>query len=133
MAGQVCWRCGAALKDVPKPITRLSQCKACRADLHVCRLCKFYNPKLHDRCDNELAEPAREVDIANFCGYFVPKTNAFVDDEKSKSDAAMDELKALFGGGDETKLEIEAEAEKEASSESEYDEAKAKFDSLFKP
>ena len=97
MADLVCWRCGASLKDIPKPFVRLAQCKTCAADLHVCRLCKFYNPKFFEKCDHELAEAAREVDVANFCQYFQPKADAYNPQERSRADAAMAKLNALFG------------------------------------
>ena len=122
MANLVCWRCGASLKDLPLPITRLMQCKACNADLHVCRLCQFYNPRLHQKCNHDMAEPAREVDIANFCDYFKPRPDAFKPADKSSADAARAQLEALFGGDDKA-----AAPDNEAQQS-----AQDKFDSLFK-
>jgi len=122
MANLVCWRCGASLKDLPLPITRLMQCKACNADLHVCRMCQFYNPGLHQKCDHDMAEPAREVDIANFCDYFKPRADAYTATEKSRADAARAQLEALFGGDDKT-----GATDKDAQQS-----AKDRFDSLFK-
>ena len=135
MAGLVCWHCGASLRDVPKPISRLSQCKACGADLHVCRLCKFYNPKLLSRCDNDQAEPAREIDIANFCGYFHPTANAFGEDHKRKSDQAIQRLKTLFGDNESDQrahIDGAQQQDKPEDKQSKLDAARAKFESLFK-
>lgn len=128
MGGLVCWRCGASLKDIPKPLVRLAQCKACGADLHVCRLCKFYNPHHFEKCDHEMAEPAREVDVANFCHYFRPKADAYNPVEKSRSDDAMAELKALFGEAGSTA----AQETSENDTASEHAADKQKFDDLFK-
>ena len=126
MSGLVCWRCGVSLKDIPRPFTRLAQCKACGADLHVCRLCKFYNPGHFEKCDHDMAEPAREVDVANFCHYFRPRSDAYNPREKSRADDAMTQLKALFG-------DDEANSEKDSSPESNAGEsAKEKFEALFK-
>jgi hypothetical protein len=127
MSDLVCWRCGASLKNIPKPLTRLAQCKTCGADLHVCRLCKFYNPTHFEKCDHEMAEPAREVDIANFCRYFRPKPGAYNPQDKSRADDAMAQLKALFGE-DETGHSEEAKPATDKAAE----DAKAKFDALFK-
>lgn len=124
MAGLVCWRCGASLKDIPKPLVRLAQCKACAADLHVCRLCKFYTPNHFEKCDHEMAEPAREVDVANFCHYFRPKANAYDPVDKSRADDAMTQLKALFGDTDNHAGTDEDQTD--------HAKAKAKFDDLFK-
>jgi len=129
MSKLVCWSCGAPLKDIPLPFTRLEQCKTCRADLHVCRQCRFYNPNHSDKCDHDMAEPARDPAVANFCHYFRPKTDAFTQDKKSRSDVALQELKSLFGD----KGENESEAVTDTSEElSEVDKARAKFDDLFK-
>ena len=130
MAGLVCWRCGASLQEVPKPLTRLSQCKDCGVDLHVCLLCKFYNPKMNDRCDHEMAEPAREIGVANFCHYFRPRPDAYNPDQKSKSDEAMDKLKSLFGNSEQE--EKKKKKDKPLNKAEDYDEAKSKFDDLFK-
>jgi len=125
MTTLLCWRCGASLKDLPKPLTRLSQCKACGADLHVCRLCRYYNPKHFEKCDHDMAEPAREVDVANFCHYFRPTPQAYKPEEKHRADAAMHQLKALFGDEpDNNAAESEQEQELEA--------ARARLEDLFK-
>ena len=92
-----CWRCGHDLGELAKPLPRLEQCPACEADLHVCRFCRFYKPTILGKCDHDLAEPAREVDIANFCQYFVPSSQAFVAKEADKERQAREKLAALFG------------------------------------
>ena len=127
MTGLVCWRCGASLKDIPKPIVRLAQCNVCGADLHVCRLCKFYNPNHFEKCDHDLAEPAREVDVANFCHYFRSRADAYNSQDKSRADDAMAELKALFG-----ETPAEQDDTKAADEKTDAASAKAKFDALFK-
>jgi hypothetical protein len=126
--GLVCWRCGASLKDTPKPLVRLAQCKACGADLHVCRLCKFYNPNHFEKCDHELAEPAREVDVANFCHYFRPKSDAYNPQEKSRADEAMAQLKALFGETDSGTAQTDPSLDNKPDTKT----AKDKFEDLFK-
>jgi hypothetical protein len=123
MTGLVCWRCGASLKDIPTPFARLAQCKACGADLHVCRLCRFYNPRHFEKCEHELAEPAREVDIANFCHYFRPTANAYHAQEKSRADDALAQLKALFGEND---------TDNSGADSADPAQAKNKLDNLFK-
>ncbi len=128
MTGLVCWHCGASLKAIHKPIGRLAQCKTCGADLHVCRLCKFYNPNHFEKCDHDMAEPAREVDVANFCHYFRPRADAYNPQEKSRADDAMAELKALFGESEKT----EQVEKNETVDKSAADSDKAKFDALFK-
>lgn len=111
MTGQlVCWRCGEALKEIPKPIPRLYQCRQCEADLHVCLMCRYYNPRYSSKCEHEMAEPAREVDLANFCHYLKLKPDAFVEKDYDQNKQAEAKLKALFGGEDS---EEEAETKPE--------------------
>jgi len=93
----VCWRCGEALQQVPKPFPRLAKCKHCEADLHVCLMCRHYNPRYSTRCEHELAEPAREVDLANFCHYLKLRPDAHLQERDTQSKKAAAELNALFG------------------------------------
>lgn len=98
MAGKlVCWRCGEALQSVPKPFPRLAKCRSCEADLHVCLMCRYYNPRYSTRCDHEMAEPAREIDLANFCHYLKLRPDAYQAGAYDQSKQAEAKLKALFG------------------------------------
>lgn len=123
-----CWRCGGSLHDIPVPFVRLAQCRNCSADLHVCRMCRFYNPTLSGRCDHDMAEPAREIDIANFCHYFRPRYDAFQPKEKSRSDAAKAQLEAIFGPTENPDDPTPATAD----TSDDHATAKARFDSIFK-
>ena len=98
MSGKiVCWRCGEALREVPKPFPRLAKCRHCEADLHVCLMCRYYNPRYSSRCDHEMAEPARELDLANFCHYLKLRPDAYLAEAYDQSKQAEAKLKALFG------------------------------------
>lgn len=94
-----CWKCGAALNGVPQPFSRRAQCPACGAELHVCRLCLLYNPRVSDRCDEPRAENPREIDRANFCDYFKPRPQAYTAQQTDKARAARARVEALFGDG----------------------------------
>ena len=91
-----CWRCGETIVREDLPITRQSRCRHCGADLYVCRQCRFYNPRLSRKCEEDRAEPARAVDVANFCDWFEavsPATNG----KRADADEAARRLAALFG------------------------------------
>lgn len=126
----LCWRCGNPLKNLSHPVVRLAQCKACGADLHVCKFCRFYNPKFSEKCDHEMAEPARDLETANFCYYFKADPDARNPNLKNKSDAALQQLKSLFSENDETNNE--AASTDESPAVDDYTSAKKKFDDLFK-
>ena len=102
MAGKlVCWRCGEALGETPKPFPRLAKCRHCEADLHICLMCRHYNLRYSTKCDHEMAEPARELDLANFCHYLKLRADAFQAKEYDQSKQAEAKLRALFGDNEE--------------------------------
>ena len=55
----------------------LTDCPSCRAELYVCRLCRFFDPRVAQQCREPLAEDQRDKTRANFCGYFVPRPDAY--------------------------------------------------------
>lgn len=117
----VCWKCGANISGAPKPMPRLERCKQCEAELHVCRLCRFYNAAISDGCDEPLAASSSPADKAraNFCDYFQIKADAWVVTDTGAADKARSELDALFGGGESS------------GSPSNADEARSELDALF--
>jgi len=94
----VCWKCGAPITDLPLPIGRLAECAACRADLHVCRMCEYYDVRVAMSCRETIAEEVKEKERANFCEYFAAKAGAY-SGYAQESHAARLQLDALFGGG----------------------------------
>ncbi len=96
--GLVCWKCGADLAAVPQPFSRLADCPACRAELHVCRLCRFYNPRIEGQCGEDHAEEVRDETRANFCDYFKPNPGAFQAPAAGRTTAAKARVDELFGG-----------------------------------
>ncbi|GMR07805.1 MAG: hypothetical protein BMS9Abin26_0809 [Gammaproteobacteria bacterium] len=94
----VCWKCGAPLEELLLPIARTDHCKSCGADLHVCRLCKFYNPGQSDGCDEPLAAGSvTDATRSNFCDYLSPRENAFEAKDTTAAQQSQSELDALFG------------------------------------
>ncbi|MDD3530439.1 MAG: hypothetical protein PHS77_11235 [Gallionellaceae bacterium] len=90
-----CWRCGANLKVVPVPYGRRAECPACRAELHVCRMCRHYAPGKARQCMEPMAEEVKDKTRANFCDWFQPVRPA-----TAAMPAGRGELDALFGGAD---------------------------------
>ncbi|HEX5340775.1 MAG TPA: hypothetical protein VFX47_07830 [Gammaproteobacteria bacterium] len=93
----VCWKCGSSLEQVPKPLSRLSECLNCRAELHVCRLCELYDPHKAQSCVEPRADPPLDKQRANFCEYFQPRVNAWQPQDQSPASKARAELENLFG------------------------------------
>lgn len=91
-----CWKCGATPTDFHKPWSRRATCPECDAELHVCMMCKDYNPRVSDKCDEPRAEHPREQDRANFCDYFSPRPGAYVAPDQAKRQVDRENLTSLF-------------------------------------
>lgn len=113
----VCWQCGASLAELPLPLGRLAECPACRAYLHACVMCGFYDRTVAKQCREDDAEEVTEKQRANFCEYFRPRPQAYRAHEHGKSQAARSTLDALFGGN--------------APTSAPADEARRKLEDLF--
>ena len=92
----VCWKCGASLREAPQPLSRISICLSCHAELHVCRQCSFYDTHKAESCTEQRADPPKDKLRANFCEYFQPRANAWQAQDNSAADKAIDELQKLF-------------------------------------
>src|ERR1700680_431576 len=91
----VCWRCGASLAELSLPLRRLEVCKACNAELHVCKMCIEYDTSYAKHCKEPTAEEVRKKDEANFCDHFKPKAGAYVAKdvaELARVKSALDDL-----------------------------------------
>ncbi|MGE0079725.1 MAG: hypothetical protein AB7U81_00340 [Thiohalomonadaceae bacterium] len=114
----VCWKCGAAIETDGR-FARLEACRQCGAELHVCAMCAFHDPRLVEACTEERAEAPVVKDRANFCDYFRPRPHAFSGNRAGAEAASRAQLEALFGGG-------------QAAAPAEPDEARRALDALFK-
>lgn len=96
----VCWKCGVSLAALPLPLARGAECPtSCCADLHVCRMCRFYDPAVANACNELLAEPVLDKERANFCDYFQARPDAYTPDATEQAERARAALAALFGLG----------------------------------
>jgi hypothetical protein len=93
----VCWKCGASLAALTLPLQRDDECRVCSAQLHVCKLCGFYDPAVARQCREPIADEVKDKDRANFCGYFTPRANAWSDTGQAAGVKAKSALEALFG------------------------------------
>jgi hypothetical protein len=95
-----CWKCGTALKDLLLPLSRLAKCPACKADLHACRMCEFYDRTVNKMCREPIAEEVKDKQRANFCGYLQPNPRAYTPagTNASKSQTSLEDLFNLPAG-----------------------------------
>ena len=128
-----CWKCGHALDDLPMPLRRRDECPACGTDLHVCRMCEFYDTSVAKSCREPVAEEVSDKERANFCDYFRGQPVAHAAGRVGEAEAARSQLEALFS--DESKVGkqpsgVDAQSlldQKRAAA----DEARKQLDRLF--
>ena len=115
----VCWKCGNSLADYTLPLRRLEECRKCGAELHVCKLCEWYDTAVAKHCREPIAEEVKDKERANFCDYFKPRSGAWSNAPVNEAAKAKAQLDALFGGGAST------------AQPSAEDKARAELDALF--
>ncbi len=64
-----CFHCGSDLKYADR-IGLREECPKCKNDVHCCKNCRFYDPKVYNECNEPQAELVRERDRSNHCDYF---------------------------------------------------------------
>ena len=95
--GFACWRCAGSLGELPRPLPRAAACPGCGADLHVCRMCRFFDPNKSRGCREPVADDVRDRERANFCGYFEASPDAGDGRREAEARDARAALDALFG------------------------------------
>ena len=93
----ICWKCGADLDYLLMPLSRSAHCKDCEAALHVCRMCRFYDPRVAKQCREPVADAVKDKDRPNFCDYLELNPQAWEPADHSEAVAAASDLNALFG------------------------------------
>ncbi len=96
----VCWQCGASLAALTLPLSRFDACKQCRAELHVCKLCQFYEVTVAKQCREPIAEEVRDKQRANVCDYFTVREDAYRPAPLEATQQAHVQLDTLFGKTD---------------------------------
>lgn len=91
-----CYRCGASLAALSLPLARLDECPQCTVQLHVCRMCRHFDPAVTKQCREDDAEQVREKSRANFCDYFSPSESAHDPGFVAADEQARSRLDALF-------------------------------------
>jgi hypothetical protein len=116
----VCWQCGASLAALSLPLQRLDECRQCHAELHACKLCRFYDVTVAKHCREPIAEEVRDKQRANYCDYFTPQPGAWSNTGLTAAAKAKAALDSLFG-----------EVSSAAPAPSAADKARADLDALF--
>ena len=93
----LCWKCGTILTDLAETVGRHDVCLNCRAELYVCKMCEFYDPRVSNSCREPIADAVNNKERANFCGYFKIRPNAYQPPDDAAKETTQVQLKTLFG------------------------------------
>ena len=96
-----CYRCGESLAALTLPFSRRDECPNCTVHVHVCRMCRFFDPAAAKQCREDDAEEVTEKERVNFCEWFKPSADAFDAVRARKETQAKSALAALFGDAGE--------------------------------
>lgn len=72
MASHQIARCRSCAQILTLPIGLTATCPKCRADLHACAQCNFFDPGARFQCMQPLAAAVTPKDAANACQLFEP-------------------------------------------------------------
>lgn len=90
-----CALCGTRLPSGFEQITLTTQCPQCRADLHSCRNCVFFNPTSRFECEQPIPEPIRPKDRRANCEFFEIRSTVEKVVTSSRPGSADDPRKAF--------------------------------------
>ena len=91
-----------AVIDQPLPLSTYAECRDCRAQLHCCRQCQHFNPRLRADCDEPRAESHSEREKANFCDWFKPQVGLSAIERPHQRDDEREQLASLFSSVDKS-------------------------------
>lgn len=89
-----CFACQTQLTFIDQ-VPRRAECTKCGEDVYCCKNCEFYDAKAYNECHETSAEPVREKERSNFCGFFKAHTGA-LKNQMSDRDKLMSAAEALF-------------------------------------
>ncbi|HEY6803044.1 MAG TPA: hypothetical protein VI306_05630 [Pyrinomonadaceae bacterium] len=85
-----CTSCGA---KAPGVIDFETTCAKCRAELHSCRQCNYFDPGAHFECSKTIAKRIVNKNARNVCDLYAPRT--VIERETSSSSAPTDARQAF--------------------------------------
>ncbi len=90
-----CHACRREL-SINTSVGRRDVCPHCRADLHCCLNCGFYDAKAPKQCREPIADLVKEKGRANFCDYFVYRESRADEQAQGEAEQSRKALNDLF-------------------------------------
>ena len=68
-------KCSSCGVKAPSQISAETSCPNCKADLHTCRQCTYFDPSARFECTQNIPARVSPKDQANDCAHFTPRTS----------------------------------------------------------
>lgn len=65
-----CYQCQKEIQLSSDKVGYREECPFCHADIHSCRGCEFYDPKVYNECRETSADRVKDKEKSNFCDFF---------------------------------------------------------------
>jgi hypothetical protein len=91
----VCFQCHTELIFIDTVGFR-EECTKCGSDVHVCKNCEHYDPKVYNECKETSADKVRDRDRANYCEYFRARGSASTSAAGKAKNDLLSAAEALF-------------------------------------
>jgi hypothetical protein len=88
-----CVACGA---KAPAHISTETTCATCRAELHTCRQCTYFDPGARFECTKPIAKKIVNKNARNLCDLFAPRTVVERETSSGPPSNARDAFAKLF-------------------------------------
>ncbi len=91
----ICHSCQTKM-EFAEAIPRSADCPKCGSDVRACKNCEFYDRKSYNECRETQADPVREKDRSNFCGFFTVRVAGTGVGAKGGKEDLLSAAEALF-------------------------------------
>ena len=89
-------RCSSCAAILPPEIDLNSKCPQCKADLHSCKQCSYFDVSSRFECTQPVSARIPKKDLNNQCSFFAPRTTVERETSSSKPLDARAAFENLF-------------------------------------
>ncbi len=96
MAKREVVRCASCAAIVPTEIEFAAKCPRCKADLHACKQCTYFDTASRYECTQPVSARLPKKDVNNQCSFFAPRTTVERETSSTRPLDAREAFENLF-------------------------------------
>jgi hypothetical protein len=89
-------RCSSCAAIVPAEIDFTSKCPRCKADLHACKQCTYFDTASRFECTQPVSARIPKKEVNNQCSFYSPRTTVERETSSTKPMDARQAFENLF-------------------------------------